>query len=116
MMSRAVRISTMVAMLFPSMLIVFLVRPDASFVLVETTAIATLSLFVSLPLVDSVLFGSSVRPETAGICMGLPIGFFVRQSLVSNDLAVGAERVLMSALFLSLCLGVARLWRRRQRA
>lgn len=106
--SRTVRILTMSAMASASLLAVFLFGHDEALATREATAVAMIALIASLPLIDSVMFGSSVRPETAGVVAGLAVGFFVRQSTLSELLARGAERVLATAFAVSLVLFAVR--------
>lgn len=80
------------------------------------TALAVAVLLLSLPLVDSVAFGSTIRAETAGFVAGLPLGFLLRQADQVPHLAAGGERVAAFAVVISIGLVVRRVWRRRQRA
>lgn len=80
------------------------------------TALAVAVLLMSVPLVDSAVFGSSVRPETAGVVLGVPMGFLVRQAQQTPALAAGTGRVATLALILSAVLFAIRVHRLRQRA
>ncbi len=80
------------------------------------TALAVVVLALSVPLVDSAVFGSSVRPETAGVVLGVPTGFLVRQAQEAPALAAGAGRVAVLAMVLSAVLLGVRVYRNRQRA
>ena len=80
------------------------------------TGLAAIVLLLSLPLVDSALFGKSVKPELAGVIFGLPMGFFLRQSMISPELASGASRVVATAIFISIVLAVVRLMRSRRQS
>lgn len=113
---RLVRSVVLAATAGAGMLVMTVAGPDARFSTAEATAVAVLALLLALPLVDSALFGSSVRPETAGVCLGLPVGFLFRQSSISEALASGADRVLVAALAVSLALAAFRWLRRRRHA
>lgn len=80
------------------------------------TGLAGIVLLLSLPLVDSALFGKTIKPELAGVILGLPIGFFLRQSMISPELASGASRVVATAIFISIALGIARLIKSRRQS
>lgn len=106
----------MALMACTGMFVSFAMLPDDAIISAHCTAFAALALLASLPLVDSVIFGSSAKAEPSGISLGLPLGFFMRQSLVF-DYAQGAERVVAFAFVISVGLAG---WRwmsgRRQRA
>jgi hypothetical protein len=113
-----VRLTVLCGVMMAAILLVALTGRPEAFTSVSVTAIAALSLILALPLLDSAIAGGSVRPETAGGVTGLCVGFFVRQSEVSDALARGADRILLVALVISVALVARRLWigRRLQRA
>lgn len=101
----------MTAMLVVSML------PDVEAVrTARGTAMAVAVLLLGLPLVDSAMFGSTVRPETAGVVVGFPMGFLLRQSQEAPALAAGAGRIAVFALVASMVMAGVRAYRIRQRA
>lgn len=112
--ARAVRIAVLLATTLTGVLLISLLGNDLPYSTIEATGLAMATLLASLPLVDSVLFGRSVRPETAGAVFGLSLGFFLRQAQISPELASGSGRVMATALFGSLLLGAWRWYRGRQ--
>lgn len=114
--SRASRSAVMLATACAGLLVMFVVGSDMAMSSREVTTVAALALLASLPLVDSVMFGSSVSPETAGATFGLSLGFFLRQSMISDQLAAGADRLLMTAFAVSLVLAGWRWFRMRHSA
>lgn len=110
-----IRPLVMAATAVGAILLVSLVGRDVAFTSVTTTGLAALALMLSLPLVDSSIAGGQIRPDTAGFCIGLPVGFFLRQAEFSPELARGADRILAVALLISLVLLLRRLWARRAR-
>ena len=117
-MSRRVIARCMVAAssLMTAILSVYVIGASEAFLSPSVTAIAAMALLLSLPLVDSAMGGSSVSPGVAGICAGMPIGFFMRQAELSPALASGAGRILGVAFAVSLALLVRRLWTRRRQS
>lgn len=100
----------------PACLLMLVVGWDIPFASREATAVAVLSLLLSVLLIDFALFGESVSCEAAGAAVGLSGGFLVRQSMVHEHLAAGADRVATTAFVFSLILIGWRFYRLRQRA
>lgn len=112
---------TMAAAVFLSMFIMAVFVPDdASFRNAAVTAIAAVTLFMSIPMVESVVSGGSAEPMRAGLTFGLPLAFFLRQATIvdaegSTYLSAGAHRIIATAFALSVVLFVLRLIRHRRR-
>jgi hypothetical protein len=116
MLARAKGALVMIAVALTAVLVVSLL-PDLEAVRsARGTAMAVSVLLLSLPLADSAMFGSTVRPETAGVVLGVPMGFLLRQSQEAPALAAGAGRVAVCALVVSMVLAGVRVYRFRQRA
>lgn len=112
----AMRILIFLACFMASLLATFLFVLVGPLSEAGASGLASIVLLLSLPLVDSALFGKSIKPELAGVILGLPIGFFLRQSMISPELAAGASRVVATAIFISIALGVVRLIRSRRQS
>jgi len=111
---RAARVVVVVSTLLAGVLATMMIGTSDIFATAQGSLIATALLFCSTVLMDSALFGSSVRPETAGIVSGLALGFFLRQSTVSVALAQGGARVAATAFVISVGLFCWRLRRRHK--
>lgn len=111
---RTVRVVVTVSALLAGILATMMFADSTVYSTAQGSLIAAGLLFCSAVLMDSALFGRRVRPETAGLVAGLSLGFFLRQSAISEPLAQGAARVAGTAFVISLGLALWRAWRRHK--
>lgn len=123
-MERLFTISVFFSATLSALLAMTMVCPGGAspFLTAEGSGLATLALFASLPLVDEGVLagGRRVGAYAAGVSIGIPLFFFMRQQQMAQGmgmrgLAVGADRVLATAFVLSLLVRGARIWIRSYR-
>lgn len=92
----------MFAILMLSLLVVFILPDSPAFSDKKVTSIAFVTLICGVIAVCGGFLSNRFQSHISGFIFGLPVGFFLRQSEVSEELAAGAERILWFAFFLGV--------------